>query len=98
MRKITELTDKEVQAVPENSNLNDDHDNNNNSPTQANLSAIVIPSKMMQNYNDAQMLDDSAVEIIHGVDNGRILPLSLNESHVDGMESAHNLSNNDRES
>ena len=64
----------------------------NNSPTQANLSAIVIPTKMGQNnYNDSmtgQILDDSAVEIIHGVDNSRILPLSLNESQVDGLESA----------
>ena len=45
-----------------------------------------------------QMLDDSAVEIIHGVDNSRILPLSLNESQADGLDSGQNLSNNDRES
>lgn len=44
-----------------------------------------------------QILDDSAVEIIHGVDN-RILPLSLNDSRVDGLESAQNMSNNERES
>ena len=42
---VSNFEDKEVQAAPVSFE--------NHSPTQANLSAIVLPTKMGDNYNDS---------------------------------------------
>ena len=63
---------------------------NESSPTQANLSAIALPSKV--NY-DGLVDRNNASELIGVVDNSNILPLSLNDSRADANESAP-ISNN----
>ena len=61
----------------------------NHSPTQANLSAIVIPQKV--NYDGIMDQGDTS-EIIGVVDNSNILPLSLNESQADDANESAPLS------
>lgn len=78
VRKIAEITDKEVQVSTQ-------MDVNQNSPTQANLSAIAIPAAK-ERYNHQMHVGDSS-ELIGVVDNSNILPLSLNESQNDALES-----------
>ena len=60
-------------------------DVNRDSPTQANLSAIAIPTAK-ERYSHHMHVGDSS-ELIGVVDNSNILPLSLNESHNDALES-----------
>lgn len=54
---------------------------NNNSPTQANLSAIVISNQRENGFQDGVVMGERN-DLIGVVDNSNILPLSLNESRV----------------
>ncbi len=59
---------------------------NQNSPTQANLSAIVLSGADKSGYHN-QLVGADSSELIGVVDSCNILPLSLNESQNEGLAS-----------
>ena len=77
VRKVGDITDKEVQVAA--------IVGESNSPTQANLSAIVLTDKV----NNGLMNDINMSGPIGVIDNSNILPMSLNDSRADAMESEH---------
>ena len=84
VRKIAPIEDKEVQAADRRFNYNE-------SPTQADLSAINVVQPQPMPFEQAVVdgLEDrrESSQFIGVVENSNILPLSLNESRNDAMES-----------